>query len=110
MALRRWLGVDHVFLWDNDSERGEAQGRILARAFPRSFLSHYSEQRPHGQLKVYAWCAEEQRASYNWIAFFDLDEFLVVRDRRAAAPSCSFRKRRGRTGQRARVCGPTRPR
>jgi Glycosyl transferase family 2 len=77
----RWLGFDHVFLWDNNSVDGEQQRSVLSRAFPRSFLSLYSEREPQGQLKVYAWCAEEQRASYNWVAFFDLDEFLVLRDR-----------------------------
>jgi hypothetical protein len=34
----------------------------------------------NAQLKVYAWCAEEQRERFNWLAFFDMDEFLVIRD------------------------------
>lgn len=110
LAPRRWLGVDHVFLWDNNSEGGEAQRRVLARAFPRSFLSLYSEQEPRGQLKAYAWCAEDQRASYNWIAFFDLDEFLVVRDRCAAAAAAADAAINAATPRRrASAFGPPRP-
>ena len=53
--------------------------RTLAAEFPASFLSLRRERTQKAQLKAYAWCAEEQRAAFNWIAFFDHDEFLVLR-------------------------------
>lgn len=77
----RWLGVDHIFLTDNNSSSGEEARERLAAAFPSSFLSLHSEMEPRAQLKVYAWCAEEHRASYNWLAFLDVDEFIVLRGR-----------------------------
>jgi Glycosyl transferase family 2 len=77
----RWLGIDHIFLTDNNSTGDEAARKQLASAFPTSFLSLHSEMEPRGQLKVYAWCAEEHRASFNWMAFLDVDEFLVLRGR-----------------------------
>jgi hypothetical protein len=40
-------------------------------------------------MKVYAWCAEEQRASFNWLFFADLDEFLHVQS--GCAPSAHAR-------------------
>ena len=47
--------------------------------FPPSFLTLRQEAAAHAQMKVYAWCAETQRARFNWLAFFDLDELLVLR-------------------------------
>ena len=68
--------MDHVFLTDNDSEDGDWLISVLAREFAPSFLTLRQEDTPKSQLKVYAWCAEEQRAKYNWLAFFDLDEVM----------------------------------
>jgi hypothetical protein len=75
----RWLGVDHVFLTDNDSSRSAWIISTLASDFPSSFLTLRRDATPKAQLKTYAWCAEEQRAAFNWMAFFDMDEYLVVR-------------------------------
>ena len=75
----RWLGADHVFLADNDSADSEWITETLASESSASFLSVRRELAPKAQLKAYAWCAEEQRHRFNWIAFFDLDEFLVLR-------------------------------
>lgn len=73
------MGVDHIFLTDNNSTAGQEAREQLAAAFPSSFLSLHSQMEPRAQLKVYAWCAEEHRASYNWMAFIDVDEFIVLR-------------------------------
>jgi hypothetical protein len=75
----RWLGVDHIFLTDNNSTSSEADRLFLSDNFPESFLTVHSESEPRGQLKVYAWCAEEHRRSFNWAAFLDIDEFIVLR-------------------------------
>ena len=75
----RWLGVDHVFLTDNGSANFGSVRAKLAKQFPAAFLTLRSESYDRAQLKVYAWCAETQRDQYNWLAFFDLDEFLVLR-------------------------------
>ena len=82
--IRRWLGVEHVFLIDNDSRDGPAMIEQLDSEFDSSFLTLRSELMPHAQMKAYAWCAEEQRAHYNWLIFADLDEFLAVQTRCAA--------------------------
>ena len=90
----RWLGVDHIFLTDNNSTGGQEARERLAAAFPSSFLSLHSEMEARAQLKVYAWCAEEHRASYNWMAFIDVDEFIVLRGRYAPLYRC-FSEERG---------------
>ena len=58
----------------------------LAAAFSPSFLTVRSEVRGRAQLPTYAWCAEEHRRNFNWMAFLDVDEFLAVRDGCAAEP------------------------
>jgi Glycosyltransferase family 92 len=72
--------VDHVFLTDNNSNNSEAMLAALTDSFPSTFLTVRVERMPKAQLKTYAWCAEQQRMNYNWIAFFDMDEYLVVRE------------------------------
>jgi hypothetical protein len=80
VCLCRWSGVDHIYLTDNNSGQGEELLRQLASEFPASFLTLRTELAKHAQLKSYAWCAEEHRVKYNWMGFFDLDEFLVLHD------------------------------
>lgn len=80
-----WLGVDHVFLTDNDSSNSAFAKEVLTGAFPSTFLTFREEKTPKAQLKAYSWCAETHRESYNWMAFFDVDEYLVVRNEEHAA-------------------------
>lgn len=81
----RWLGVDHVFLFDNASSDRGAQVARLRAAFPGAWLTVRVELQQYGQLKSFAWCIEEQRANFNWLAFFDLDEYLLIRRAPGAA-------------------------
>jgi hypothetical protein len=76
----RWLGVDHVFLTDNNSENGTALRAQLESEFPANFLTTRLEVINHGQLRVFSWCAWAQRHHFNWLAFIDVDEFLVIRN------------------------------
>lgn len=82
----QWLGVDHVFLTDNDSKDSNSIENTLKNAFPSDFLTFRTEQTPKAQLKAYAWCASEHREDFNWMAFFDVDEYLLLRDAHAADP------------------------
>lgn len=83
--------MDHIFLTDNNTTDGAEQREVLADRFPRAFLTLRNELEPRGQLKVYAWCAEEQRAAYNWIAFMDVDEYIVLRDSCVSSPAVPSR-------------------
>ena len=70
--------MDHVFLTDNNSTDGAAARAQLQALYPKAFLTVRSEREARGQLKVYAWCVEEQRAAYNWLLFIDVDEYVVL--------------------------------
>ena len=84
----RWLGVDKVLLTENDET--PTLERDLADFIESGFLDYRLDPRPHAQQLVYDDCITEHRDQYNWMAFFDLDEFLVVRDECAAPPSASL--------------------
>jgi hypothetical protein len=83
LVLCRWLGIDRIFLTENAATPGtELVGSPAIQNFTSNgFLQLESEPRPQAQLKVYAKCIRELRPKYNWIAFFDLDEFMAVRDK-----------------------------
>ena len=73
--------MDHVFLFDNNSDRPFKTGvHQLRGKFSPVYLTVAKEFQHRAQLSVYAQCIEEQRANFNWIAFLDLDEYLVLRD------------------------------
>jgi hypothetical protein len=64
----------------------------LRAEFPSWFLTVQIEEMEHAQMKHYAWCAEEQRGNFNWIGFFDLDEYLYINGCAAAQmPSLPIR-------------------
>lgn len=72
----RWLGVDHVFLTENSPQRELKSD--LQDFVDSSFMTYAWEPYPQAQMMVYYRCMQ-QRHKYNWIAFLDSDEFLVVR-------------------------------
>jgi hypothetical protein len=80
----RFIGIDHVFLTDNDPAAPSAHLQTQLRDFiSTGFLTLYANRALHSQPDMMRRCLREQRHSFNWLAFFDADEFLFVRDRRA---------------------------
>jgi hypothetical protein len=79
--------VDRVFLTENAPDPGtELVGSPALQKFvDEGFLQLASEPKPYAQIQVYETCIREQRLNFNWIAFFDMDEFLVVRECAALA-------------------------
>lgn len=87
--VRRWLGVDRVFLTDNNGVMEALQNRAALADFVRGgFLTLDHEARPAAQEQVNRRCLEQHRAEVNWLTFFDIDEFLVLRDPCALLCSC----------------------
>ena len=73
----RWLGFDHILLTENNSINPiEEQIRDFINS---GFVTYRTNDQEHAQLEIYSWCIRTQRNRFNWIAFFDADEFLVIR-------------------------------
>eukprot|EP00892_Ulva_mutabilis_P000949 jgi/Ulvmu1/10855/UM007_0029.1 len=82
--VREWLlhyqqlGVEHVYLTEN-ALQPTAHLRAQVDDFVQSgFLTYATDASDRAQLKVYYNCMLANHGKYNWLAFFDLDEFLLL--------------------------------
>ena len=75
------LGFQKIFLYDNSKgfELGEWN---MNRNYSKSQLEIVHFPGEAKQMKAYADCARKIRKeeSHSWIAFFDIDEFLLIKD------------------------------
>eukprot|EP00892_Ulva_mutabilis_P000947 jgi/Ulvmu1/10853/UM007_0027.1 len=75
----QWLGVDHVYLSEN-TQSPTPTLRSQVDDFVRSgFLTYSTEPMIRSQLKVYYDCMKQYYTKHNWLAFIDIDEFLILR-------------------------------
>jgi hypothetical protein len=75
VAFHRVAGVEHFFLYDNDSD--DEHLAALAPYIDEGVVevTHWPEY-PMGQVKGYAHCLDVHADDSRWIAFLDIDEFL----------------------------------
>ena len=102
IAYHRAQGLDYFVLYDNDSTDGGADVRRSSPLSRHCKIIHWP-YRP-GQLSAYRDFIQNSAASFEWVAFIDLDEFLLplgaagLRERlqswqgfSAVLVSCAFR-------------------
>lgn len=95
-----WLGVSAVFLTDNaHPSAGEAPMREhLADLIEDDFV-HYTADATDGIMLLARWrCVNAARGRYDWMAFIDLDEFVVLPGECATPtllPACAPQARAG---------------
>ena len=77
--LCRWLGVDHILLTENDSSKPILND--IQEFVDSGFVTYRVDNKPFNQMEAYLWCYEKYRHKFNWLAFFDADEFLVLREK-----------------------------
>ena len=68
-------GVDRFYIYDNESTDGTSD--ILAPYIERGIVEYVSWPGYRRQLAAYDDCLERHRFDARWIAFIDLDEFIV---------------------------------
>lgn len=68
-----------MYLTDNGSDGSKATRAQLERDFPRTFLTLRFHPRPAAQMRVFSWCVSALRGEYNWLAFVDVDEYIMLR-------------------------------
>jgi hypothetical protein len=73
------IGVNHIFLYDNNNDNKDRQTYYNA-LFP-GFVTVINWPGNAQQIPAYAHCLNtvKQIRKYEWIAYFDLDEFLVLK-------------------------------
>lgn len=85
--LYRWLGVDHVYLSENAASPTSALRAELDSFVKSGFLTYTTEPMPRSQLKAYYDCMTQNYDKHNWLAFFDIDEFLILMPGHAPPPA-----------------------
>ena len=75
------LGIKKIFLYDNNEINGEYLEEILYSDILNEFveiINYRGLYKP--QKKAYNDCYENNQNDFNWIAFFDVDEFLYLKN------------------------------
>ena len=71
------LGVDKIFLYDNNDINGENFENILSEYIKDGFIEIFNKRgKIQPQLKVYEECYNKNKKNYDWFIFFDIDEFI----------------------------------
>ncbi len=82
--LKEWLdyhiliGVDHFYLYNNNSDDGYAD--VLAPYIEKKIVTLVDFPFKYAQLKAYNDCYEQNKKETHWLGYIDADEFVNIRD------------------------------
>lgn len=75
------LNVDKIFLYDNNDANGERFEDVISDYIESGFVTIIDYRgRTSCQMPAYKECYRQFSTEYEWIAFFDADEFLELND------------------------------
>ena len=77
------LGVDKIFLHDNNdiSEKSEKFENVLSEYIKNNFIEIIDYRgKIAPQMDIYDECYKKHKNDFNWFMFFDIDEFLHLKD------------------------------
>jgi len=74
LTLHRAVGVDHFYLYNNDSTDGFRE--VLGPWISKGLVTLFEWPGTGGQRSAYNHCIRRFRSHARWIAFLDVDEFL----------------------------------
>ncbi len=81
------LGYNHIFLYDNNDLNGEKFEDVLKEEINERLVSIINYRGKKGkkgkiggiQLEIYYDCYEKNNKDYDWLSFYDFDEFLELK-------------------------------
>lgn len=86
LYLRHWveyyknLGVDNIILFDNNFENEDNVLDVIGDYVSSGYVYLYNcSGLRNFQLGAYNLCIQEYNDKFDWIAFFDIDEFLTLK-------------------------------
>ena len=77
------LGYNHIFIYDNNNVDEENFDTVLKKEIEENFVSvvDYRGRNNNRQLfEAYIDCYEKNNKNYDWLSFFDIDEFLELKN------------------------------
>ena len=79
--LKEWveyykmIGIDHLYMYNNNSEDNYLE--ILKPYIDNGFVTLIDWTKNHAQIEGYKDCFDKFRNETQWLAFIDIDEFIV---------------------------------
>jgi hypothetical protein len=74
------IGYSHIYIYDNNDENDEKFEDVLQDEINSNFITIVNIRgKIKGQCYVYIDCYEKYHKEYDWLSFFDMDEFLEVK-------------------------------
>ena len=75
------IGIDKIFIYDNNHDGEEHFEDVLQPFFDDGFVEVIDyRNRTLCQMKSYEECYNEHNNEYDWIAFFDFDEYITFKN------------------------------
>ena len=75
------LGFDHIYIADNNHDGEEHFEDVLQEFIDQGSVTIHDYRNQQGiQVKAYNDIYRDYQSQYEWIAFFDFDEFLTMTD------------------------------
>lgn len=77
------MGYDHIYIYDNNNNNSERFSDILFEEIKSGFVSinsfiGYRGKYNNSQYEAYYDCYNKNGRDYDWLSFFDFDEFLDI--------------------------------
>jgi len=77
------IGYDKIFIYDNNNIGDEKFEDVLSKQISNNFVEiinyrGYRGKRQSPQLDAFIDCYEKNKNNYDWLSFFDFDEFLEL--------------------------------
>ena len=73
------IGFTNIVLYDNNDENGEYPQQVIGDYISNGFVIYKNARGLYRyQLEAYGKCYEEYKTQYDWMAFFDVDEYLHI--------------------------------
>ena len=77
----RNLGIKKIFLYDNNEIKGETFNEVLSNQIIEGFVEIKDYRGiPSPQIRAYNDCYINNNNKFDWIAFYDIDEFLYLKN------------------------------
>lgn len=76
------LGVDKIFVYDNNDLEGENFNVILGEYIKNKFVDIIDVRGISSiQIPIYNYCYRKNKNFYDWIDFLDIDEYLFIENK-----------------------------
>ena len=74
-------GVDKIYLYDNNDINGERFDYILSDYIKDNYVEISNYRGKEGkQLKIFQNCYKQNHKNYDWLIFYDIDEFIYLKN------------------------------